>query len=158
VADEPIDLAAVRQRFATGSWSAEDVDRMVAEVISLRWELGRWKSGQRTRGRPALATIPDGLRYAAELVRAQGTEGGERHDDLLREAGIRLRDLNDLASRQQDELVHLRDDVATLVQPARLYLNAIDDDPEHEMLTLGEAYSIQALREVVERWEAENRG
>ena len=62
-----------------------------------RDELEAWRSGRRRKSWPTIKSVPDGLRYAAELVRAQGTEGGDAHDALLREAAARLKALNDIA-------------------------------------------------------------
>src|ERR1044071_4492424 len=62
-----------------------------------RRELERWRSGSLRKSWPKVESVPDGLRYAAELARAQGTEGGDEHDELLRQAAIRLRDMNDTA-------------------------------------------------------------
>jgi hypothetical protein len=62
-----------------------------------RRELERWRSGSLRKSWPVVESVPDGLRYAAELARAQGTEGGDEHDELLRQAAIRLRDMNDAA-------------------------------------------------------------
>jgi hypothetical protein len=62
-----------------------------------RRELERWRSGSLRKSWPVVESVPDGLRYAAELARAQGTEGGDEHDELLRQAAIRLRDMNDTA-------------------------------------------------------------
>ena len=82
---------------------------LVREVQRLR-ELFRWESGQRRKGLSVVESVPDGLHYAALLVRAIGTEGGEEHDDLLREASQRLKALADacsylLAERQRDRLI-----------------------------------------------------
>lgn len=48
----------------------------------------------------------------------------------------------------------LLDNNATLAAVGRLYLDALDDDPEHELLTLVEAYRVTQVREAVERAEA----
>jgi hypothetical protein len=71
----------------------------VAEELEAqeRRELERWRSGSLRKSWPVVKSVPDGLRYAAELARAQGTEGGDEHDELLRQAAIRLRDMNDAA-------------------------------------------------------------
>ena len=50
----------------------------------------------------------------------------------------------------------LLDDLATLAQVGRLYLDALDADPDHELLTLTEAYRVTQVREAVERAEARN--
>lgn len=46
------------------------------------------------------------------------------------------------------------DDLATLVPIGRMYLEALDADPEYEMLTLPEAIGVTAVRDAVERGEA----
>lgn len=92
------DLAAVRARLS----------EVEAERDALRGELARWESGQRIKGLPQIGEVPDGLQLAAALIRAQGTEGGEEHDELLREAGMRLRDLADAARHLLAESVVLR--------------------------------------------------
>lgn len=74
-------------------------------VEPLRAELERWRSGQRRRSWPVVESVPDGMAFAGALVRAQGTEGGDEHDLLLREAAVRLRDLSDVAG----QLLALRD-------------------------------------------------
>lgn len=84
----------------------------LVENERLHAELAHWRSGRRTRGVPLPESVPDGLHYAAKLVRAQGAEGGEEHDSLLREASMRLKALHELASKQQDELAYLREDLA----------------------------------------------
>lgn len=71
---------------------------LVREVQRLQAELARWESGQRRKGLPVVESVPDGLHYAALLVRSIGTEGGEEHDRLLAEASQRLKRLSDLAS------------------------------------------------------------
>ena len=43
------------------------------------------------------------------------------------------------------------DDIAALLPAAKIYLQAIDDDPEHEYLTLPEAFLLTRLREAVKR-------
>ena len=45
-------------------------------------------------------------------------------------------------------------DLATLVPIGRMYLDALDDDPANEMLTLPEAIAVTEVREAVERGEA----
>jgi len=62
-----------------------------------RAELARWRSGQRRHSWPVVESVPDGLSYAAKLVREQGTEGGDEHDRLLREASARMKALHDAA-------------------------------------------------------------
>jgi hypothetical protein len=79
-----------------------------AERDAANRELERWRSGQRMKGLPQVTSVPDGLQFAAALVRAQGTEGGEEHDELLRDAAVRLRDLTDAARHLLAEAVVLR--------------------------------------------------
>lgn len=45
-------------------------------------------------------------------------------------------------------------DLATLIPVGRMYLEALDADPEHELLTLPEAIGVTAVREAVERGES----
>lgn len=80
-----------------------------------RDELEAWRSGRRRKSWPSIESVPDGLHYAAELVRAQGTEGGDTHDALLRGAAARLKALNDIApvllaekERAEAEVAELR--------------------------------------------------
>jgi len=75
-----------------------EINRLAQENTRLRAELDRWTSGQRRKGMLIVESVPDGLEYAARLVRAQGTEGGQEHDDLLRDAGMRLKAISDAAS------------------------------------------------------------
>lgn len=42
-------------------------------------------------------------------------------------------------------------DAAALVRVGALYLDALDADPEHEMLTLTEAFAVTEVREAVDR-------
>ena len=74
-----------------------DDERLFAENQRLATELAEWRSGARRRTWPVVEAVPDGVAYAAHLVRAQGTEGGEEHDRLLREAAQRLKALHDAA-------------------------------------------------------------
>lgn len=46
-----------------------------------------------------------------------------------------------------------RTDMAALARVGRMYLDALDDDPENEALTLVEAFSVTEVREAVERFE-----
>lgn len=96
-----------------------------AEVERLRAELTRWESGQRRKGLPVVESVPDGITYAARLVRAQGTEGGDDHDDLLREAADRLKRLSDAASCLIAEREALRAQVESAER--RGYEQAITD-------------------------------
>ena len=68
---------------------------LLAELRAAREELEHWRSGRRRKSWPVVEAVPDGLHYAAELARAQGTEGGEAHDELLRSAAMRLKRLHD---------------------------------------------------------------
>lgn len=53
-----------------------------------------------------------------------------------------------------DEVRQLREDLAALLPIGRMYLDALDADPENEMLTLPEALGVTDVREAVERGEA----
>jgi hypothetical protein len=79
-----------------------------AERDEARTDLARWESGQRRKGLPTIEAVPDGIQYAAALVRAQGTEGGEEHDNLLVDASQRLKGLHDAAGALLAEAVVLR--------------------------------------------------
>lgn len=57
-----------------------------------------------------------------------------------------------------DEVEQLRADIVALLPAAKLYLQALDDDPEHEHLTLPEALLVTALRDAVARHDAEGVG
>lgn len=100
----PPDAAAVGVANTVLRIAARQVEELLwlhAEAVWQRdrdtAELARWRSGQRRRSWPVVESVPDGLTYAAALARAQGTEGGDEHDELLRQAAIRLRDMNDAA-------------------------------------------------------------
>lgn len=84
--------------FELGEAVASAVEWLIAEVGSLRRQVARWESGQRRKFLPVVESVPDGHQYAALLLRAQGTEGGEEHDDLLREAALRLKTISDAAA------------------------------------------------------------
>jgi hypothetical protein len=43
-------------------------------------------------------------------------------------------------------------DLAVLAAVGRMYLDALDADPEHESLSLTEALRVTEVREAVERW------
>jgi chromosome segregation ATPase len=75
-----------------------------AERDRLAEKLARWESGQRRLSVPVIEAVPDGLRYAAELAReALGVE--EPLDQLMREAGMRLKALHDVAGQLLAEAV-----------------------------------------------------
>lgn len=44
-------------------------------------------------------------------------------------------------------------DLFVLAQVGRMYLDALDTDPDNEYLTLPEAMLVTEVREAVERWE-----
>ncbi|MDB4872492.1 MAG: hypothetical protein JWL97_3496 [Gemmatimonadales bacterium] len=46
------------------------------------------------------------------------------------------------------------DDLAVLAAVGRMYLTALDADPDHEYLTLPEVLQVTSIREAVERQEA----
>lgn len=88
---------------AEAAWHRDQLDSE-----ALKWtetagehaeELERWRSGQRHKVMPVIKEAPDGITYAARLLRAQGTDGGGEHDELLRNAGARLAVLTDVARR-----------------------------------------------------------
>lgn len=88
------------------------------EAARLRGELGHWTSGRRRKGMPVVESVPDGLQYAVALVREQHADNlAEAQSDLLRDAGIRLRDLSDVASR----LLAERDALLPVVEAARAW-------------------------------------
>lgn len=70
---------------------------LVHRVETLTQEVERWRSGRIRKPWPSVTAAPDGITYAARLARAQGTEGGEEHDRLLRDASMRMKALHDLA-------------------------------------------------------------
>lgn len=43
-------------------------------------------------------------------------------------------------------------DLQVLTQVGQMYLDALDDDPDNEMLTLPEAMLVTEVREAVARW------
>jgi hypothetical protein len=61
----------------------------------------------------------------------------------------------ELVPRMAVELEQARADILALLPAAQLYLKALDDDPEHEYLTLPEAILVTALREAVARHTAD---
>lgn len=89
------------RRLVESGWSApgeqSEVERLTAEVERLRRDLAAWTSGRRRKAWPRIESVPDAIYHAAELARSQGTEGGEEHDRLLREASQRMKALNDTA-------------------------------------------------------------
>lgn len=74
-----------------------EVDAFYEKLPAERAELAAWRSGARRHAWPVVESAPDGITYAAHLARAQGTEGGEEHDQLLREASQRMKALYDTA-------------------------------------------------------------
>jgi hypothetical protein len=111
----------------------------LTENARLRQELARWESGQRRKGTLVVESVPDGLRYAAELVRAQGTEGGEGHDELLVAAAQRLKGLHDAAGHllaeavanraERDSLAARLADAERVVEAAKAWVASIVDPP-----------------------------
>ncbi len=59
---------------------------------------------------------------------------------------------------QVDGVAQTTRDLEVLAHVGRMYLVALDGDPEHEMLTLPEAIMVTEVREAVARWcdEEEN--
>lgn len=74
-----------------------EITQLTAEVERLQRDLAAWTSGRRRKAWPRIESVPDVVYLAAELARSQGTEGGEEHDRLLREASQRLKALHDTA-------------------------------------------------------------
>ena len=97
---------------------------LVREVQRLQAELARWESGQRRKGLPVVESVPDGLHYAALLVRAVGTEGGEEHDGLLYGAAVRLKALSDACSYLLAEVGQLRAQRGSLLVAAKAVVDA----------------------------------
>jgi hypothetical protein len=136
---------AEHQRWADWQHLTARLAEVEAERDAAKQELARWESGQRIKGLPQIAEVPDGLQIAAALIRAQGTEGGEEHDELLRDAGVRLRDLADAARHLLAESVVLRgerDEAIAAVQ--RLHTSRLFLDLERANAT------VEAWRPVVE--------
>ena len=139
-------------------------------------ELEAWRSGRRRKSWPSIESVPDGLHYAAELVRAQGTEGGDAHDALLREAAARLKELNDIApvlladkeraeaevDELQGRLSELLDnltggrmsktnyDVRTMVQEVEAYFERTQDGEVAELRA-----TVERVRELADGWAGE---
>jgi hypothetical protein len=86
---------------------------------------------------------------AADLRRQ--TELSDATLDLLCEAAGKLEGLVDLLAKAENA----RDELGVLLPVGRMYLDAIDNDPEHELLTLPQAIGITYVRNVVEAWDAE---
>jgi hypothetical protein len=103
-----------------GRDQADEIETLRQELAEARAELGRWRSGQRRKGMPVVDAVPDAITYAAALVRAQGTDGGETHDRLLAEAGQRMKQMHDTATA----LLAERDAMRDVVNAARAYRNA----------------------------------
>lgn len=78
--------------------------------------------------------------------------------DLVREVGRLRAELAVLVpvglGLRNSDIERLRADLATLVPIGRMYLDALDDDPANEMLTLPEAIAVTEVREAVARGEA----
>lgn len=51
----------------------------------------------------------------------------------------------------------MTEDLNVLAQVGRMYLDALDTDPENEMLTLPQALMVAAVREAVDRTEQGQR-
>lgn len=52
------------------------------------------------------------------------------------------------------EVAQMRDDNRVLTAVGRMYLDALDDDPDNEYLTLPEAMRVTQVRDAVARGEA----
>jgi hypothetical protein len=92
-------------------------DEALAEVERLKWELGRWTSGQRWLRMPVVTAVPDGLQTAATLARSIGTEGGEELDALLARASQAMKALHDAASW----LIADRDAMRAVIEAAKAW-------------------------------------
>lgn len=67
-------------------------------------------------------------------------------------------DLRAKLSATEAEVDRLRGDVTSLWPAAKIYLDAIDNDPEHEYLTLPEAFLLTKVREAIERHSPDAEG
>lgn len=82
---------------------------------------------------------------------------GSLHDAIAGEAYECYSPPPNVESIQADILQRVGqalDDLATLLPIGRMYLDALDDDPANEMLTLPEAIGVTAVREAVARGES----
>lgn len=150
------DLQQTRVQAATERWRAEApaeragvlpdmgrlLDWLMADADRLRRELDRWESGQRSKGLPVVESVPDGVTYAARLLHAQGTEGGDEHDDLLRSAAERLKQLSDAASHLLAEAMVLRaagryDDAVAALRDIQAYGRWWSEQDTTMTVTLG---------------------
>jgi hypothetical protein len=88
-----------------------------------------------------------------ELEQARGDLATERAE--LADANRRRFEYEEGVSAQvedlRDEIQRLRADIDALLPAAKLYLAALDADPEREHLTLPEAILVTALRDAVAR-------
>lgn len=104
-----------RAALADEGWDKAMCDEYIArEHADLIAEVEHWRSGRRRKSWPVIKSVPDGVKYAALLARAQGTEGGDDHDRLLREAAQRLKALSDVAGVLLAERDRLRAAVSAL--------------------------------------------
>lgn len=115
IAADPADRDEPCQWKVAADALADYGEQALARAERAEAELEAWRSGRRRKSWPTIESVPDGLHYAAELVRAQGTEGGDAHDELLRQAAMRLKELHDLApvllaekERAEAEVAELR--------------------------------------------------
>ena len=148
-------------------------DRAVSDEsrVALEAEVERWRSGRRRLAWPVVEEVPDGLHYAAELVRAQGTEGGEAHDTLLRRASQRLKALNDIAAVLLAERDALRgecdeaiaqaerhaEDVATAEREVSALRVTVAERDEVRGQLRAATSSLKRVRDVIEDDEMLNR-
>lgn len=72
---------------------------VVAPLLAERdAELERWRAGLRRHSWPIVDEVPDGTKYAVELLRAMhDLDLGEPHDRLLGEAAARLKQLTEIS-------------------------------------------------------------
>lgn len=112
-----------------------------------------WKAQDQDGVQAELDHLPDKGHYQLSLE--NGPFSGHPVIDLTTED---LQRLHATLGAEEPNTTEMADDLATLAAVGRLYLDALDADPEHELLTLTEAYRVTAVREAVERAEARNTG
>lgn len=104
--------------------------------------------------RASIANIEAGrqrtqVHTGVQIAKALGTDLPTLMD-LSRELEPHMLDPSPIPSRHKPAM---RDDLHTLARVGRMYLDALDADPEHELLTGVEALMVTEVRGAVERWE-----